>query len=193
MAFYSYLRWHADPAVATKSLSALDVAKAYKFPTDVTGKGATIALIELGGGYKQSDLDKYFSGLGLPTPHVTSVSVAGADNSPGQDADAEVLLDIMVAGAVAPNAAIRVYFAPNTDAGFLAAINQAIADGVTVISISWGQAEDQWSPDSLKAFDAAFAKAFAAKIAVLVAAGDSGANDGEIEPRQQIDAAQRSG
>lgn len=182
MAFYPYLRWHADPAAATKSLSALDVAKAYKFPTDVTGKGATIALIELGGGYKQSDLDKYFSGLGLPTPNVTSVSVSGANNSPCQDADAEVLLDIQVAGAVAPGAAIRVYFAPNTDAGFLAAINQAIADKVTVISISWGQAESEWSTASLKAFDAAFARAFAANIAVLVAAGDSGANDGERAP-----------
>jgi subtilase family serine protease len=107
------------------------------------GPGFTAGIVELGGGFTQADLTAYFGGLGLPVPNVTAVPVAGGSNTPdGPDgADGEVLLDIEVLGAVAPGATIRVYFAPNTDAGFLAAIKQAIADGCDVLSISWGQAE----------------------------------------------------
>ena len=49
------------------------------------------------------------------------------------------MLDIKVAGAIAPSAKIVVYFAPNTDAGFLDAISAAIHDTTnkpSVISIS---------------------------------------------------------
>ena len=62
----------------------------------------------------------------MPVPSVTAVSVDGAVNEPGQDpngADGEVLLDIEVAGAVAPGAAQVVYFAPNTDQGFVDAVS----------------------------------------------------------------------
>jgi subtilase family serine protease len=47
-------------------------------------------------------------------------------------------------GAVAPGAKIVVYFAPNTDAGFLDAINRVVMDKrnkPSVISISWGGPE----------------------------------------------------
>ena len=89
----------------------------------------------------------YFSGLGLATPSVTAVGVDGGSNSPGQPADGEVELDIQVAGGVAPKAAQLVYFAANTDQGFIDAIAQAVHATPTpiVVSISWGQSEDQWS------------------------------------------------
>ncbi len=54
-------------------------------------------------------------GAGRPPPPVTAAGVDGAVNQPGQDpggADGEVLLDIEVAGSVAPGAAQVVYFAP---------------------------------------------------------------------------------
>ena len=105
------------PAGTPQPLTAPQVASFYNFPANTDGTGQTIAIIELGGGYTQSDLDTYFSGLGLATPSVTAVGVDGASNSPGQSADGEVELDIQVAGAVAPGAAQVVYFAPNTDAG----------------------------------------------------------------------------
>ncbi len=57
----------------------------------------------------------------------------GAQNQPTGSTsgpDTEVMLDIEVAGAIAPGANIVVYFAPNTDAGFLDAINQAATDTV---------------------------------------------------------------
>lgn len=173
-------------AAAPAGLTAVQVAKAYDFPA-ATGSGQTIAIIELGGGFGTADLTTYFGGLGLATPKVTAVSVQGGKNVAGQDpngADGEVLLDIEVAGAVAPGAGQLVYFAPNTDAGFLAAINAAAkaTPAPAAISISWGGPESSWTAQSLQAFDQAFAAARAAGIVVLAAAGDSGADDGTSGP-----------
>src|SRR5487761_1577927 len=104
----------AGPAAVTAApLTAPQVASFYKFPAGTDGTGQTIAIIELGGGYTENDLNTYFSGLGLTTPSVTAVGVDGGSNSPGQAADGEVELDIEVAGAVAPKAAQVVYFAAN--------------------------------------------------------------------------------
>ena len=59
------------------------------------------------------------------------------------------MLDIEVVGAIAPGANIAVYFAPNTDAGFLDAITTAAHDTTnkpSIISISWGGPESSWTP-----------------------------------------------
>ena len=66
----------------------------------------------------------------IAAPQVTAVGVDGGANAPGQDtgADGEVMLDIEVIGALAPGAAIVVYFAPNTDQGFLDGLSTAIHD-----------------------------------------------------------------
>src|SRR4051794_1214903 len=110
------------PAAPAGTFTPPQVAALYNFPTGVTGKGQTIAIIELGGGYKTGDLNTYFKGLGLKTPTITAVSADGGKNAPGSDADAEVLLDIEIAGAIANGAGIAVYFAPNTDQGFIDSI-----------------------------------------------------------------------
>ena len=170
----------AAPAAPTAvPLTALQVASLYNFPAGTDGTGQTIAIVELGGGYNQSDLDTYFSGLGLATPSVTAVSVDGGSNSPGQPADGEVELDIEVAGAVAPKAAQLVYFAANTDQGFINAIAQAVhtTPPPIVVSISWGQSEDQWSEQSRNSMDGVFADAAALGVTVTVAAGDNGSSD----------------
>jgi kumamolisin len=160
-------------------LTAPQVAGFYKFPAATDGTAQTIAIIELGGGYTASDLDTYFSGLGLATPTVTAVGVDGGSNSPGDPADAEVLLDIQVAGAVAPAAAQVVYFAPNTDQGFVDAISEALHATPTpvVVSISWGASEDAWSPQSRTTLDTAIADAAVLGVTVCVAAGDNGSSD----------------
>ncbi|HKT03444.1 MAG TPA: S53 family peptidase [Rugosimonospora sp.] len=157
-----------------------EVARRYGFPTDVDGTGQIVALIELGGGYRTADLKTYFTAQGLHAPAVTAVSVDGAKNSPGQDADGEVMLDIEVVGAVAPGARIAVYFAPNTDNGFYDAIAAAIHDTQrkpSVVSISWGEAESAWTAQAMDAYDALFADAGALGVTVYAAAGDDGASD----------------
>jgi kumamolisin len=138
----------------------------------------------LGGGFTASDLDTYFKGLGLTTPSVVAVPVDGGANSPTGDAngpDGEVMLDIEVVGAIAPQANIAVYFAPNTDAGFLDAITTAIHDTThkpSVISISWGGPESSWTAQAMTSMDEAFQAAATMGITICVASGDSGSSDG---------------
>ena len=73
------------------------LATIYDFPSN-QGLGETIALIELGGGYREIDIQRFFTSLGLPCPTVISVPVAGATNAPGiGGSDVEVALDIEVA------------------------------------------------------------------------------------------------
>src|SRR5271170_2787861 len=116
-------------AVAAQSFSPVAVGQLYSFPTGLDGTGQTIAIIELDGGYLQSDLDAYFQGLGLKTPVVTVVSVDGGSNNvstgAATTAELEVALDIQVAGALAPGAAQVVYFSNTSDQGFLDAVNAA--------------------------------------------------------------------
>ena len=125
------MRFRIAPAAAVSvSYTPVQLAEIYRFPSGTDGSGQTVAIIELGGGFAQPDLDDYFAGLGLATPSVQAVGVDGAQNEPGQDpngADGEVLLDIDVVGGMAPKADIVVYFGPNTDAGFLDAVSTAAA------------------------------------------------------------------
>jgi kumamolisin len=183
----------AYPHAATTAFTPLQLASLYAFPPNADGTGQTIALIELGGGYKPADLSAYFASLGIAAPTVVAVGVDGAANTPtgnANSADGEVELDIEVSGAIAPGAKIVVYFAPNTDRGFLDAITTAIHDTTYrpgIISISWGSAESVWTQQALTNFDAAFADAALAGITVCVAAGDDGSADGVTDGNAHVD------
>ena len=182
----------AQAAVNT-SYTPPQIARLYQFPTNLTGAGQTVAIIELGGGYKAADLQSYFTGLGVKTPQVTAVSVDGAKNAPAGDpnsADGEVLLDIEIVGAIATGARIAVYFAPNTDQGFLDAITTAAHDTVRkpgIISISWGGPESSWTRQALTAYDQAFQDAAALGVTVCCASGDSGSSDGVSDGHAHVD------
>jgi kumamolisin len=164
-------------------LSALDVAAAYRFPAG-DGAGQTIGIVELGGGYQDSDLQQYFSGLGLPLPQVTAVGVKGGANNPGGDpngADGEVELDIEVSGAIAPAARIVVYFAKDaSEQSFVDVLNAVVNDTTnapTVVSISWGGPEQQATAAARQAMDTSFQTGAALGITFLCAAGDNGSAD----------------
>jgi kumamolisin len=174
------------------SFTPPQVAALYGFPNG-TGAGVCVALIELGGGFRPADLDAYFKGLGVASPTVTAVSVDHALNAPTGDAsgpDGEVMLDIEVVGAIAPQAKIAVYFAPNTDAGFLDAITTAIHDAInkpSVISISWGGPESTWTAQAMTAMDQAFQAAATLGITVCIASGDNGSSDGVNDGADHVD------
>jgi kumamolisin len=113
------------------------VASFYNFPAQVPAAGQTIGLIEFSGGlenptvgYFRRDVDDFFASLGRPTPTIVDVSVDGAANHPFPlfGGDAEVVLDIDVAGSVAEGAALAVYFAPWTEQGWVDVITAAIHD-----------------------------------------------------------------
>jgi kumamolisin len=167
------------------------LARLYGFPKS-KAQGECIALIELGGGYDPKEMQKYFRGLGIKSgPSLNAVSVDGAHNAPDgnpDSADGEVVLDIQVCGAVASAATINVYFAPNTDRGFLDAITSAIHDPkTTVVSISWGGPEETWTKQMRAAMDDAFQEAAALGIPVFVAAGDDGSSDGVGDGKNHVD------
>jgi kumamolisin len=173
------VHWRAT----SDSFTPIQIASLYNFPAG-TGQGECIGIIELGGGYRPADLKKYFAEINVALPKVSAVSVDHGGNQPTGDPngpDGEVMLDIEVAGAIAPAAQIAVYFAPNTDQGFHDSVTTAIHDATnkpSVISISWGGPESSWTQQSMTAFDQAFQDAATMGITVCVAAGDNGSSDG---------------
>ena len=183
------IRAHA----ASVAFSPDELAKLYGFPEDADGKGQTVAIIELGGGYKTADLTAYFKELGIPKPRVTAVSVDGVKNAPSGDpnsADGEVLLDIEVVGAIAPKAKIAVYFAPNTTKGFYDAIAAALHDDTrtpSVISISWGGPENSWTAQAMDVYDDLFADAADMGVTITAAAGDDGSSDRVTDGKAHVD------
>jgi kumamolisin len=172
------------PKPTSVAYTPSQVAGLYDFPTGLDGTGQTVAILELGGGFNPQDLQTYFGSLGISSPSVTAVSVDGGTNSPTNDPngpDGEVMLDIEVVGCVAPKADIVVYFAPNTDQGFIDGVTTAIHDQQhhpSVISISWGSAESTWTAQSMNALNLAFQDAASLGISVCVASGDHGSSDG---------------
>ncbi|RBF91087.1 S53 family peptidase, partial [Xanthomonas oryzae] len=160
------------------------LAQLYGFP-EHDGHGQCIGIIVLGGGYAREQMAAYFAQLRIPMPTLVDVLLPGATNTVSHgtaNADVEAQMDIQIAGALVPGAKLVVYFAPNTDNGFLEAINAAIhntehAPGIIVIS--WGFTESQWTPQSRQAYDCAFQAAALMGITVCIAAGDDGAGDGQ--------------
>ena len=185
--------FHLRPTVTGgTSYTPVQLGTAYRFPPGTDGTGHSLAIIELGGGFGPVDLTTYFGGLGVGEPSVTAVGVDGAANVPDGDpggADGEVLLDIEVAGALAPGASLVVYFAPNTDAGFLDAVTEAIhaTPTPTAMSISWGQQEQAWTGQARTAMDQAFADGAALGVTICVASGDDGSTDRADDGRPHVD------
>lgn len=176
----------------TASFTPPQLAALYDFPAG-DGAGQCIGVIELGGGYRNADLQQYFSSLGVPAPKVVAVGVDQGSNRPTGDPggpDGEVALDIEIAGAVAPGATIAVYFTQNSDAGFVDAVSRAVHDTThkpSVIAISWGAPETAWTAQSLQAFNNVLQAAVAVGVTVCVASGDSGSSDGVSDGADHVD------
>ncbi len=158
----------------------------------MNGSGETIGIVELGGGFTTTDIQQYFQNQNITPPQVVAVSVDGATNSPTDPngPDSEVMLDIEVAGSVAPAANIAVYFAPNTDQGFIDALTTAVHDTTnhpSVISISWGGPESNWTQQAMTAMDDACQSAAALGVSIAVACGDNGSTDGVGDGANHVD------
>ncbi len=132
-----------------------EMARAYGFPATFSAAKQRIGLIELGGGYREQDLQKFFSSLHRPMPAIQFVSVDGVRNSPAPphqmrqffdvlegkrklsevsedvlqaaQSTMEVTMDIELAAALAPGAEIVVYMASNSEQGIHNAVSRAIS------------------------------------------------------------------
>ncbi|MGH9589692.1 MAG: S53 family peptidase [Terracidiphilus sp.] len=160
-----------------------DLCTAYKWPSGMLG-GGVIAIVELGGGWVQSDIDAFFKSVNQPLPQVADVSVDGTKNSPGtSDADIEVALDIEVAGAAyfaatGHSAVIRVYWSQD----IASAVQKAAEDGCDVCSISWGADEANWGKTAAEQMESTAVAATAAGMAIFAASGDNDSGDGGASP-----------
>ena len=158
-----------------------DLCQAYNWPTGLAG-GGVIAIVELGGGWVQSDMDQFFHGINQPVPNITDVSVDGTQNTPDpgpNSADGEVALDIEVAAAAyyvatGKPATIRMYWAQD----IASAVRAATADGCDVCSISWGADEANWGAQAGQDMEQAATDATAAGMVVFAASGDNDSADG---------------
>lgn len=175
---------HAAAGSGPRPMMPTEVAALYHFPDNTTGKGQGIAIIELGGNPDPRDYEAYYKAHGMKVPKINIISVDGARTSPGTStpANGELALDAEVIGAVAPDAVQNMIMAPNSDKGFVDAIERAAFPkaGETqnqAISISWGQKESSWTQQGFREMDAIFKKAYIRGIGVYAASGDDGAKD----------------
>ena len=81
-----FILWEPTPEapLPDAAWSVPDLCTAYDWPAGLAG-GGVIAIVELGGGWVQSDIDAFFNGIGQPSPQITDVSVDGTTNSPNQN------------------------------------------------------------------------------------------------------------
>jgi kumamolisin len=162
-----------------------ELATLYNFP-NATGKGQCIGLLEFGGGVEADSVTAYFQKLGIAKPNVLTIPVNSVSVDPASDPDStgEVMLDIDVAGALAPEATIAVYFSTFDEKGLIDAISAVIADKTNdpaVVSISWGWDENQpfqnsilWTPAAIDHISESFLAAAQLGITVCVSTGDDG-------------------
>jgi kumamolisin len=182
----NYIKYPAPQGLRPRALTPFrvaDLCRAYNFPTGLAG-GGVVGILELGGGYTQADLDLFSQRNGLPQILPTDVSVNGGKNTPGQDADGEVLLDIQVAAAAyfyctGQLPTIKMFFAPNDDASFPDVMNEAVAHDCDVLSISWGADEVRWGQEAANRTEEAAQAATESGCVVFAAAGDNSSSDGD--------------
>ncbi|HVX15975.1 MAG TPA: S53 family peptidase [Pirellulales bacterium] len=165
------------------SWTVAGLCAAYHFPQGLPG-GATIGIVELGGGWSQQDLDRFGQANHLPRIVVEDVSVDGTTNDYGTDpgADGEVALDIEVAAAAyyyctGTMPTIKVFWAQD----IASAVQAAARAGCDVCSVSWGANERAWAqqPGAAAQMESVAAAATAAGMIIFAASGDNSSSDGD--------------
>ncbi len=182
---------HAAHALPPSWYKPSELAQRYNFP-EGTGSGQTIGILEFGGGYFEDDLKQFCQLAGTAFPKVTVVSVDGTPTDARDGAEGEVMLDIEVVAGVCPEAHIVGYFARFTERGWIKILDEVIRDEAndpSVLSISWGYAEDAdiWTRQAMVEVDKSLADAALLGITVCVAAGDDGSSDGVTDGHAHAD------
>lgn len=83
-------------ACRRNSVNLQEIAQRYGFPDLDSASPYWVAILELGGGFAQKDLESYCQQLGIKVPKVEVLNLPGSDNRLGSDADGEVALDMQV-------------------------------------------------------------------------------------------------
>lgn len=178
----------------TGNLTPEDFAKNYHldplYSRGDTGAGQTIGIVTLASVNPSVPYHFWRDILHITVPS-NKITLDNVDGGAGpvslKNGSDETTLDVEQSGAIARNASVVVYQAPNTDYGFadafFAAASQNTAD---VVSTSWGESETaiaatvaagQESPTYVQAYDEAFLELAAQGQTTFASAGDAGAYD----------------
>ena len=178
-----------------------DIETRYHFPPGAAA-GERIAIAEFGGGYFVRDLSRYCAKFDRPVPNVKTVSIDDApvrtraqikrlrsNEASEMDSTGEVMMDVQVVAGLCPAAKILVYFAKDSQKGWVDLLDRVIKDQPVVLSISWGFAEDsgEWSEAARNAINERLNLAAALGITVTCAAGDDGSGDMMTNKRAHVD------
>ena len=178
-----------------------DIETQYHFPPGAAA-GERIAIAEFGGGYFVKDLSLYCAKFDRPVPKVKTISIDDApvrnraqikrlrsNEASEMDNTGEVMMDVQVVAGLCPAANISVYFAKDSQKGWVDLLDRVVKDQPVVLSISWGFAEDsgEWSEAARKAINERLNLAAALGITVTCAAGDDGSGDMMTNKRAHVD------
>ncbi len=150
------------------------------------GAGVTVAITDAyHSGTMVQDANQYFDNHFSSAPDLvmgsnyfeTNAATALGRNICG-DWSAEEALDVEAVHSIAPNARIHYYGARSCfDVDLRDAIQNALDDGVDVISNSWGGFEAKETTQRFAAYNQLFTQAAAQGTTVLFSSGDSGDNE----------------
>jgi len=167
-------------------LTPADVATIYNTPNSTLNKNHTGSLNLTGSGVSigiagdsnvdLSNVANYRTLFGLPA-HTPTVTIDGSDPGTGSGDEVEALLDLEVAGAVAPDAALTLYTAQDTtfQSGLFLAIQRALDDNaVNILNVSFGGCEASQGQSGNQEVLNFWQQAAAQGISVTVSTGDSG-------------------
>ncbi len=160
-------------------LSAVETAERYRFP-QATGRGQTIAILQFRGEFREDDFARCMQAqrVSVQQPHVKRLDDASLVHKVETVKDLEAALDVQIAAALAPDARVVLYQAPDDERGFLDALRAAIFDEEmrpSIISVSYGWPEPLWTPCALDILNDLFAAAALLGITVFCSSGDHGA------------------
>jgi len=126
------------------------MAEFYDFPA-LDGDGTCVGVLEIYGGYKQSDMEIYFDKLGIPMPDIVDVGPNKWGVGEAYWGNFEVTMDVQIVASVLPKAKTAVYFSGATNDidttawTYFKLISMGLFDQVnqpTVLTMSWGLPEN---------------------------------------------------
>jgi len=147
-------------------------AQVYGAPLS-TGAGIKVGIVSLGGYFKQTDLNTFFSSNNLGTAPTINIAYVdgGVQNTGDIGSSGENYLDIEIISSVVPQAIITIYFAPNTNQAFYDVLTAAIQNN-NIVSCSWGSIENVYPTSNLQMFQTLFSTY--SNVPVFIATGDHG-------------------
>jgi kumamolisin len=183
--------------VALKPFGPADFERHYHFPHGDSA-GQKIAIAEFVDEWFPDDVAVYCRFYKRPVPKIAAVPIhmrlrnrkqiakvrGGARNDALGDAK-EVMMDTEIIAGLCPKAAISVYFAHDTQKGWVDMLDRVIKDRPVVFSMSWGATEDgrDWAPAAIDAINERLHVAAALGITICVSAGDDGSSDEQRDGR----------